>query len=137
MSHEEIDPPTAWARQQHGWAHVDVRSPEEFAAGHPAGAVNVPLFFFGPRGGEPNDRFVEVMTSRYPVDQPLLLFCRSGGRSDHACRVLAALGYPTLANVLGGWVGGPGPDGPVAGWVEHGLPADTRTDGCGWDALSR
>lgn len=33
-------------------AYVDVRTPEEFAAGHVPGAVNVPVAVVGPSGGE-------------------------------------------------------------------------------------
>ena len=61
---------------------VDVRTPEEFAAGHIAGAVNIPL-------GQLDDRMDELG----PRDAPLVLYCRSGNRSGQAARVLASAGF--------------------------------------------
>ena len=41
MQHASVT--EAHALQQQGYTYVDVRSTHEFADGHPAGAVNVPL----------------------------------------------------------------------------------------------
>ncbi len=43
-----------------------------------------------------------------PRDQDLLLYCRSGGRSGHACLVLSHLGFERLYNLEGG----------INGWSE-------------------
>jgi rhodanese-related sulfurtransferase len=61
---------------------VDVRTPEEFAAGHLAGAVNIPVQELAERLGELE-----------PRDQPVVLYCRSGNRSGHAARLLKNAGY--------------------------------------------
>jgi len=37
-----------------------------------------------------------------PQDRPVVLVCRSGGRSMQACQFLAAQGWPTLYNLEGG-----------------------------------
>lgn len=120
MPIEEIDPTEAKRRQDAGWTYVDVRSPEEFAAGHPVGAVNVPIKVRGPHGElvfEPG--FLEAMKQFAPTT-PLLLGCKTGGRSMTAAEMLQQVGYTTLVNVDGGFVGKPG----QPGWQELGLPSE-------------
>jgi len=68
---------------------VDVRSPEEFAAGHIEGAINVPL---------------EQVAQGVPAikgvgkDSTILLYCRSGRRSGIATETLAKQGYSHVLN---------------------------------------
>jgi len=74
---------------------LDVREDDEFAAGHIAGAVHVPLMQLPARGTE-LDR-----------DSDWLAVCRSGGRSLQATAYLSRLGL-RVANVAGGmeaWAG--------------------------------
>lgn len=78
---------------------IDVRTPEEFASGHIAGAQNIPLQELPNRLGE------------LPQDQPIVLYCRSGNRSGQAMQLLAKAGYDHLYN-LGG----------VIEWQTAGLP---------------
>lgn len=59
---------------------VDVRSEAEFAGGHVAGAVNIPVDQLGARLGE------------LPADKTILVYCRSGARSAAAARTLKAAG---------------------------------------------
>ena len=62
---------------------LDVRTPEEYAAGHIAGAVNLP-----------NETISDQEIPSLPdKDQTLLVYCRSGNRSKQASRKLADLGY--------------------------------------------
>lgn len=61
---------------------VDVRTREEFAAGHLTGAVNIPVQELAERLGELE-----------PRDRPIVLYCRSGNRSGHAARLLKNAGY--------------------------------------------
>jgi rhodanese-related sulfurtransferase len=110
--------------------YVDVRSATEFAAGHPPGAANVPLFDFDPRRGlVPNPRFLEVMRAVFPKDRALVVGCASGGRSRQAQQLLLQDGYADVANMIGGFQGGQTPAGPVLGWSTSGLPVakDGRT----------
>lgn len=58
---------------------LDVRTAEEYAAGHVPGSVNLPL-----------DR---VGTISLPRETPLFVYCHSGARSSQACRKLQAMGY--------------------------------------------
>ncbi|MCU0514069.1 MAG: rhodanese-like domain-containing protein [Anaerolineae bacterium] len=68
---------------------LDVRTPEEFAAGHIAGAVNIPL------------QSLEQNLSAIPQDMPVVLYCRSGNRSQQALQLLQPQGYSNLYD-LGG-----------------------------------
>ncbi len=62
---------------------VDVRRPDEFAAGHIPGAVNVP-----------NEEIGDTPPAALPDrEQILLVYCRSGRRSKEASEKLFALGY--------------------------------------------
>lgn len=74
---------------------LDVREPDEYAAGHLPGAVNIP------RG------VLEFRLSADPAlanaAQPLLVYCKSGGRSALAARVLQEMGYQQVLSVAGGF----------------------------------
>lgn len=65
---------------------VDVRTPEEFAGGAYPGAVNIPLQALGSRLGE------------IPRDKPVVVYCRSGGRSSQAATLLGQAGYGDVTN---------------------------------------
>src|SRR5688500_8636000 len=109
----------AHAVQLEGATYIDVRSRTEFAAGRPAGAINVPLLDTDEDTGQlmPNPDFVRVMRANFPADAPLLIGCQSGGRSSRAAQILEAFGFTHVTNVPGGY----------AGWEPSGLPIDTVT----------
>ncbi|MCD2422120.1 rhodanese-like domain-containing protein [Niabella pedocola] len=65
---------------------VDVRTPEEFAAGSVKGAVNIPLDQLGGR------------LAAFRNKNIIVLFCRSGGRSSVAKRILAQNGFDKVIN---------------------------------------
>ena len=68
---------------------IDVRTPAEFARGHLAQAVNLPL-----------DEFSDRLVREVPDKQtPLLLHCASGARSAAAKRVADKLGYAMALNL--------------------------------------
>lgn len=129
MACESVDPTGAHHQQKNGWVYLDVRSPQEFAQGHPEGAVNVPVFFASPGGMEPNPDFVAVVKSLWPATTPILVGCKSGQRSMRACDLLGAAGYTKLANVDGGFHG----SSSTPGWASSGLP--TSTSGKTWDEV--
>lgn len=52
---------------------VDVRTVEEFEAGHVPGAYNVPFAFRGPFGMEPNPDFAATMKRLFASDAKLVL----------------------------------------------------------------
>jgi len=113
--------------------YLDVRSPDEFRAGHPAGAFNVPVFFFdAARRPTANADFVAVVEKLCPHDTTILVGCQSGVRSMRAAEMLQARGYADVANVAGGFGGSP----MGRGWRGSGLPVE-RGDppGKGYDEL--
>ena len=62
-------------------------------------------------------------------DTPVLLICRSGGRSSAAARRLAEAGYTQVVSVLGGMDGKPDAfDDDEQGWRAAGLPVERRAD---------
>lgn len=121
----------ARALQEAGHTYVDVRSSMEYANGHPAGAVNIPLLDVDPSSGmmQPNPDFVRVLQASFPADAPLLIGCQVGGRSARAAQMLESFGFTNVTNVAGGFGGARDPMGRVMapGWVESGLPVETAS----------
>src|SRR5579864_6787647 len=75
--------------------YLDVRTEEEFEAGHPAGARNVPILILDPasRQPRPNPEFVATVQRHLAPSTKLVVGCQSGGRSQRACELLADAGY--------------------------------------------
>jgi rhodanese-related sulfurtransferase len=86
---------------------IDVRTPEEFASGHIEGAINIPV-------QELQQRMDEVSS-----DEPVVLYCRSGNRSNQAAQILDGAGYSGVYD-LGG----------VIAWQQAGLPLETGCTDC-------
>ena len=70
--------------ENEGYSYVDVRSTQEFQAGHPRGAYNVPLLETGPFGMAANPDFLSVMERVFAKESKLVLGCKAGGRSLRA-----------------------------------------------------
>ena len=67
---------------------IDVRSAEEFNAGHLQDAVNIP-----------HDKIVEgVKAIGSDKDAPINLYCRSGRRAEAALTELKNAGYTNVTN---------------------------------------
>lgn len=81
---------------------VDVRTLQEFQAGHLRGAKHLD------RG------LLEFRVEREIPDKsaPILVYCRSGGRGALATATLMEMGYTNVRNLAGGFMG----------WQEAGLP---------------
>ena len=75
---------------------LDVREPSEYAVGHVAGAVLIPLGQLAARLGE------------VPADREIAVICRSGARSQRGTELLQAQGRRAL-NVAGGMMAWRGP----------------------------
>jgi hydroxyacylglutathione hydrolase len=69
---------------------LDVREPAEVDEGTLPGTLNIPL-------GQLPTRVTELDRNRRVV-----VFCRSGGRSAHAARLLADVGFTDVVNLDGG-----------------------------------
>ncbi len=71
---------------------VDVRTPEEFAEGHIARAVNIDVS---------GANFLEKAEAKLDKSKPVALYCRSGKRSAKAARILSRKGFDVI-NLDGG-----------------------------------
>ena len=69
---------------------IDVRSPDEFAAGHTPGAVNRPV------------EKLAIYEEALRAYDHVYVNCFSGGRSGAACARLAEIGLTDVQNVEGG-----------------------------------
>jgi rhodanese-related sulfurtransferase len=113
--------------------YLDVRTEPEFTAGHPAGAFNVPVFFFdAARRPVANADFERVVEAAFPKQTKILVGCQSGVRSQRAAEILSARGFADVHNVAGGFGGSPA----SRGWRDSGLPVETgASDDRGYTAL--
>ena len=82
---------------QEDYIILDVRTQQEYAAGHIPGAICVP--------NEAIDR--EKPAELPDADQLILVYCRSGNRSKQASQKLADLGYTNIVE-FGGIIDWPG-----------------------------
>ncbi len=74
---------------------VDIRTPEEFAAGHLKDAVNVNF----------KKRTFKSYISYFDKTKPVLIYCRSGNRSGKAEKVMRALGFTEVYDLAKGYKG--------------------------------
>ena len=81
---------------------LDVRTPEEFAAGHVPGAVNISHDVL-------EQRLDELAERR---GQEVVVYCERGGRAAKAAAVLAGAGFPAVRHLTG----------DMTGWRDAGLP---------------
>jgi sulfur-carrier protein adenylyltransferase/sulfurtransferase len=91
---DEVDPAAVREQVSNGATVIDVREPEEWAAGHIPGAVHVPKSYLESRiEGAVPDRSGHV-----------ILYCASGNRSAWATRTLVDdLGYENVESMTGGF----------------------------------
>lgn len=69
---------------------LDVRTPQEYQAGHLEGGYLLPI-------AELAQRMNEI-----PHDKPIVVYCRSGVRSQRALEYLKSIGYKEVYNLAGG-----------------------------------
>ena len=130
MAIKQVEPPEAHQilSGNPDATYLDVRTEEEFAQGHPAGAINIPVMFMIPGRPQPNADFVAVAEKVLPKGRKLVVGCLAGGRSQRACEMLEEAGYTDLTNVRGGFGGARDASGQmvVKGWRDAGLPVSQR-----------
>ncbi|MBV9190411.1 MAG: rhodanese-like domain-containing protein [Betaproteobacteria bacterium] len=83
---------------------VDVREPNEFAAGHVLGAKNLPLARLDAPGAELAKK----------KERPVIVYCDGGERSAKALATLKKQGFTHVANLSGG----------LGAWQQAGLPVE-------------
>ena len=101
-----ISPQALLERQAKGDSSLfvlDVRTAEEFAAGHVPGAVNVPY-----------DQVASHL-AEIPKDKDVVLYCKSGRRAGLAAEVLQASGYTKLEHL----------QGDMQAWLQDGRPVES------------
>lgn len=140
MAIRQVEPPQAHEilSSGRGAVYLDVRTEAEFAQGHPAGAINIPVVFIkGPGQLEVNPEFLEVSAKVLPGDATLVVGCQSGGRSQRACELLQEAGYTDLINVRGGFGGARDASGQIVvrGWRDAGLPVSSELGAVAYQAL--
>ena len=78
-------------KEESGYVILDVRRPDEFAAGHIPNAINVP-----------NETIGTAEISELPnKNQLIFVYCRSGRRSKEAAEKLVNLGYTNIVEFGG------------------------------------
>lgn len=82
---------------------IDVCEPAEFAAGHAAGARNVPLNTLDGAKGLPTNKAI-----------PLVVVCATGARASRAAAQLRKAGYSSVHSLAGG----------TAAWRSASLPIE-------------
>ena len=142
MAMKEITPQQAYEvlQREAGAVYIDVRTEREFAAGHPQGAVNIPVAFPDPgRGMVMNTDFVRVVGDHFPKEKKIILGCQAGPRSNAAAGLLQQAGYQDISNMVGGFGGMRDSLGNVVapGWSSLGLPvSQDNGDGVSYQSLS-
>jgi adenylyltransferase/sulfurtransferase len=104
---QDVSPSAAQTLIAQGAPVVDVREPQEFAAGAIKGSINVPLGAIQQRG------IAALKAAAIDLDAAhIVLVCRSGNRSGQACTALRATLGERGHNLAGG----------VIAWSNQGLP---------------
>ncbi len=102
----EISPASAEPRVSEAYTQfIDVRTPEEFAAGHAPRARNIPL-----------DKLANSL-DLLRKNEPVYVICETGRRSKEASDILIQNGFFQVFNVSGG----------TTAWRDRGLPIQTPT----------
>lgn len=113
-----------------GWIYVDVRTVQEFDAGHPPGAYSVPLMLQGPGGRTSNPEFVAVVEGALGRSTRMVVGCAGGVRSRRAAELLAEAGFEEVVDMRGGFAGESDATGRLVtpGWKASGLPITTAPE---------
>lgn len=78
----------AWHKIAQGALVVDNRTPQEFAQGHLENAINIPF----------DVAVTQFKRLNISQDREIVLYCRSGNRSNKAFQSLTQAGYTKLHN---------------------------------------
>ncbi|UCE93629.1 MAG: rhodanese-like domain-containing protein [Flavobacteriaceae bacterium] len=80
---------------------IDVRTPEEFASGHIENSININIG---------SDDFKEQIAA-LPKDQEIYLYCKKGGRSNSAAKMIEGMEFKKIYDLKGG----------ITAWEDEGL----------------
>ncbi|KAL4645622.1 hypothetical protein ACB092_02G247600 [Castanea dentata] len=99
---------------QAGHRYLDVRTPEEFSAGHASGAINIPYMYRVGSGMVKNPNFKAEVLSHFGKYDEIIVGCQLGKRSLMAATELLAAGFTGITDIAGGY----------AAWTQNGLPTE-------------
>jgi len=85
---------------------LDVRENNEYSSGHIRDAVHIPM-------GSLSKRLNEIEKFKH---KKVLAYCRSGNRSNAACRTLSKQGFENVSNMSGG----------IISWTSANLPVSKK-----------
>ncbi len=83
---------------------LDIRTPEEFAAGHLAGAINVDYYASD----------FEAQLGELDTSVPYVMYCNSGNRSSNALPLMDSIGFEEVYEL----------DGGIQAWYSAGHPVE-------------
>jgi len=111
---KDIFPSEAWElisknRKGDDLVIIDVSTPREYKNLHLDGAINMNLI----------SRFFKTRLDVMNKNRTYVVYCKVGGRSKIARKLMQQLGFRTVYNVVGG----------TLLWEEEGLPFTSRTEG--------
>ncbi|UCD32961.1 MAG: rhodanese-like domain-containing protein [Desulfobacterales bacterium] len=111
---EDIFPAEAWEmisnnRKGKNLVIIDISTPQEYRVLHLEGAINVNLL----------SRFFKTRLDTMDKNRTYLVYCKVGGRSKIAQKLMQQLGFQKVYNIVGG----------TLLWEEEGLPFASGTEG--------
>ncbi|MDJ0663894.1 MAG: rhodanese-like domain-containing protein [Acidimicrobiia bacterium] len=87
-----------------GLVILDIRTPEEFAAGHIAGAINIDYYASD----------FEARLGELDLDVPYVMYCNSGNRSGNTLPLMDSIGFTEVYEL----------DGGIQAWFNSGNPVE-------------
>lgn len=112
-------PAKAFAQSLDSAAHkqvIDVRTPEEFQSGHIAAAKNINIY----------DADFKARLEKLNKAQPVFVYCKVGGRSAKAAKMLHDLGFTNVYDLEGGMMAWEKNKLPLAS-VEKGIKSEANS----------
>ncbi|KAK6924551.1 Rhodanese-like domain [Dillenia turbinata] len=108
-----------------GHKYLDVRTPEEFSAGHVTGAINITYMFKAGSGMTKNPKFIEEVSLRFRKNDEIIVGCQLGKRSFMAATdLLSAFMANKNRKFVQGFTGITDIAGGYAAWTQTGLPTE-------------
>lgn len=102
---ESVHPSEAHRKKlSESWKHLDVRTKEEYLAGHAKDSFCVPVMIKGQDGKlVENPSFLQDVCKYFKKDDKILVSCLKGPRAMKAIEKLREAGFSQLVNVEGGY----------------------------------
>lgn len=87
-----------------GATYLDVRTAEEFEAGHYKDATNIPVLFKESGGMVKNEGFLDAVSEAFKDNRAsIVVSCKVGKRGGIAAEAMQGAGYVNVTNMEGGY----------------------------------